>query len=797
MTNPTPPESLCLIELSVRGMDCTECTQHVQHALCALPGVQDAQVLLSSEKAVVRYDPVVANMSVFRKAVEGAGYTLVLPLHTIEMKIAGMDCTECTQHVQHALAALPGVESTQVYLSSEKAVVQYDPTQVTLPAFHQAVEAAGYSIAKEGAVQEGTGASFTLGTFTRPILTLFALVFGVVLLVVIVGEWLGWIERITDLVPWYVGWILVLLAGSPIFWNVIKAALRRQVISHTLMSLGVCAALAVGQWTTAAVVVFFMHIGNYAENFTTERSRRALKNLTSMAPKVAHIERDGSEIEAPIGEVQSGETVIVRPGEAIPVDGLVLSGQATVNQAAITGESMPVEVSKGSRVYAATIATLGSLRIQTTQVGAETTFGRVIKMVEEAEAHRADVQRLADRFSAYFLPIVATIAALTFLIRRDPLAAAAVLVVACSCSLALATPVAMLASIGAAAKRGLLVKGGKYLEILAKADVVLLDKTGTVTVGRPQITDVIPLIGMESREVLRLAASSERYSEHPLAQAVRVRAEIEGLALSEPEQFEAIPGHGLRATVEGASLRIGNAHLIPSAETCTQADGLAAQGKTLLFVERDGELIGVLGASDTIREDVPDALVHLRHLGVKHIELLTGDNEQTAYALASPLGIAYQANLLPEDKIRVVKEHQARGRVVVMVGDGVNDAPALAQANIGIAMGVAGTDVAMDAAHLALLRDDWRLVPEAFEIARRTMRVVKLNIGFTALYNLVGLSLAAFGILPPILAAAAQSLPDLGILANSSRLLHQRQSAFANAQAEANMTISSPERSAV
>jgi Cd2+/Zn2+-exporting ATPase/Cu+-exporting ATPase len=599
----------------------------------------------------------------------------------------------------------------------------------------------------------------------------FALVFGAVLLIVVAGEWLGLFARITDLVPWYVGWALVLLAGAPIFWNVLRAALHRQVISHTLMSLGVVAALAVGQWPTAMVVVFFMHIGNFTEHFTTERSRQAVKNLTRMAPRVARVEHDGVEQEIPIAAVEPGDVVIVRPGEAIPVDGAVVSGQATVNQAALTGESMPVEVSAGSQVLAATIATLGSLRIQTARVGADTTFGRVITMVEEAEAHRADVQRLADRFSAYFLPVVVAIAALALLLRRDPLAMAAVLVVACSCSLALATPVAMLGSIGAAAKRGVLVKGGKYLELLARADVVLLDKTGTLTLGRPRITDVVPLGEHSATEVLALAASAERYSEHPLAEAVRVAAEEQHLNLVEPEDFEAIPGQGIRARIGARTLVIGNVRLVPAGTDTSAAQTLEADGKTLLFVEQDSVLIGVLAAADTIRPEVATALKRLREQGITDIEVLTGDNERTARALAAPLGVAYRANLLPEDKIRVVKEYQANGRTVVMVGDGVNDAPALAQADVGIAMGVSGTAVAVDAAHLALLRDDWRLVPEAVAIARRTMRVVKMNIGFTALYNLVGLSLAAVGILPPILAAAAQSLPDLGILANSSRLL--------------------------
>jgi P-type Cu+ transporter len=292
-----------------------------------------------------------------------------------------------------------------------------------------------------------------------------------------------------------------------------------------------------------------------------------------------------------------------------------------------------------------------------------------------------------------------------------------------------------------------------------------------VTVGRPQITDVITLGDLSAQELLRLVASAERSSEHPLAEAVRIRAREEGLALSEPDQFEAIPGYGIRVQVNGSHLSIGNARLIPTGRTLAEGEALSQQGKSLLFVEQDGHLIGVLAASDTIRPEVPDALARLRDLGVKHIGLLTGDNERVASTLASHVHIAYQANLLPEDKIRIVKDYQQKGHIVVMIGDGVNDAPALTQADIGMAMGVAGTDVAMDAAHLALMRDDWHLVPEAFEIARRTMRVVKMNIGFTSVYNLVGLSLAALGILPPILAAAAQSLPDLGILANSARLL--------------------------
>jgi P-type Cu+ transporter len=692
----------------------------------------------------------------------------------LEIPVQGMDCAECTMHVQHALAALPGVDDVHVLLSSEKAVLQIDPALVDLPTIRKAVEGAGYTVPANAPSMQAQPASKPLSTFTRPIFTLFGLVFGVVLLVVIVGEWFGLLERVTDWVPWYIGWGLVLLAGAPIFWNVIRATLHRQVISHTLMSIGVIAALAVGQWPTAVVIVFFMRVGDYAEHFTTERSRQAVKRLTALAPQTARVERDRVEQVVPIEEVQVGETVIVRPGESIPVDGEVTGGQATVNQATLTGESMPVEVSSGSRVYAATIATLGSIRLKVTHVGVDTTFGRVITMVEEAEAHRAPVQRIADRFSAYFLPVVATIAAVTFLVSRNPLAVASVLVVACSCSFALATPIAMLASIGAAASRGILVKGGKYLELLSHADVVLIDKTGTITTGQPRITDVIALAGHSQDEVLALAASVERDSEHPLAEAVRQAASKRALSLYEPQHFEAVPGLGVRAEVNGDTIAVGNARMMASSTPALVTQALERQGKTLLLVEQADKLIGVLAAADTIRPEVPAALERLRTVGISKIELLTGDNERTAEAQATALRIAYRAQLLPEDKIRIVKEYQAQGHTVVMIGDGVNDAPALAQADVGIAMGVMGSDVALEAAHVALMREDWNLVPDLFTIAKRTMRVVKMNLSFTVVYNLLGLSLAALGLLPPILAAAAQSLPDLGILANSSRLLRQK-----------------------
>ncbi len=693
---------------------------------------------------------------------------------TLDVRVEGMDCAECTQHVRHAIASLPGVQHVEVYLASERATVELDPRRVDLDAIRKAVAGAGYRVPESAEVAPAPD-STRERAFGRRIGLLLIGVIAFVLFVVVGGEWLGLFERLNAFVPLPIGIALVVAAGFTAFRNVWRATLRRQITAHHLMTLGVIAALAVGQWVTALVVVLLMHVGDYVEHFTTERARRAVKDLAALAPATARVERDGGEVDIPADQVRVGETVIVRPGEQIPVDGEVVDGRATINQAAITGEPLPVDAGPGSQVYAATIAELGHLRVRATKVGRDATFGKVVRMVEEAEAKRGPVQTAADRFSAIYLPIIAGIAALTFIISGNPLATAAVLVVACSCSFALATPIAMLASIGAAARRGLLIKGGQYIETLARADVLLIDKTGTLTLGQPRISEIIPVDGIYDRDgLLSFAASAERYSEHPLAQAVRDAALRHNLQLREPAEFEALPGQGIRARIDGRTVLVGNRGYVVDGAAIEGWPDASPNGNTTLYVAIDDRPAGILLAADTMRFEVPDALEELRELGIRHIEVLTGDNERTAAALAGSLGIAYRANLLPEDKIRIVREYQAQGKTVVMIGDGVNDAPALAQADVGVAMAVAGAAVAVEAAHVSLMREDWRLAPELFRIARRTMRVVKMNLAFTTVYNIVGVSLAAFGILPPVLAAAAQSIPDLGILGNSARLLRQR-----------------------
>lgn len=737
----------------------------------------------------------------------------------LDLPIRGMDCPGCASRVQEALQEVEGVTSARVLLAGAKAVVEYDEDVSDPRRFSEAVASAGYSVVPEAGAVAGLpgppdAAASDGGTtgdlrraegeaFARRAMAVTGLVFGVVLLVVVVGEWFGLFEAATEWVPFPVGVVIVALVGWPAFRGVVLAARRRRVISHTLMTLGVVAALVIGQWVTAAVVAFFMRVGDFVEGFTVRRGRRALQELEALAPATARLERDGREVEVPVSEVVPGDVVTVRPGERIPVDGEVVEGRAAVEQAAITGESVPVEVEPGSTLFAATVVRGGALRIRTTRVGRDATFGRIVRMVEEAEANRGPVESFADRFSGWYLPVVATIALLVLVFRQDPLATAAVLVVACSCAFAIATPVAMLASIGAAARRGLLVKGGAHLEALARADVVLIDKTGTSTVGHLAVGEVVALNGASEDEVLALAAAAERDSEHPVADAIRREAGRRGIRPAPPTSFRALEGMGVLATVAGREVRVGSLRqgnaggpwegkareegesvlgdgaafepdVPPDGGLTLEARRLAGAGMTLAAVTRDGRPVGVIGLQDRVRPDAPAALQALRDLGITHLELLTGDHEAAAAPVARALGVSFQAGLLPEDKIRIVREYQERGHTVVMIGDGVNDAPALARADVGIAMGAAGTDLALEVADVALMRDDWSLVPEAIRTARRTMGVVRGNFVLTGLYNVVGLTLAAFGFLPPILAAAAQSIPDLGILGNSARLLRGR-----------------------
>ncbi len=691
----------------------------------------------------------------------------------VQLSVKGMDCSGCANNVKSALEQLEEVESAEVFLSAEKAKIRTKTDSPDLSAFKKAIEDIGYHV-PDDTTDQPEEENESLKEKAQKSFRLFGLVFGVILLVVIAGEWLGLFQALTKWVPFWAGAVLVLSMGYPVFKQVIVAAKKGLVTPHALMALGSLTALAAGEWVTAGIVVFFMRTGDYIESYTTEKARDSLRSLTELAPETATVLRDGSEKEIPIDQVKKGDQILVRPGGKIPVDGTVIDGQATIDESPITGESMPVEKTEGSSVFASTIAQGGFLTLRAEAIGSDTTFGKIINMVEEAESRKGAVQRYADKFSAWYLPVVTSIAILTYLISGDLMATVAVMVVACACAFALATPVALLASVGSNAKRGVLIKGGKYIEALARADVLLIDKTGTLTFGRPEISEIITLNGTTEGELLIMAASAEQYSDHPLGKAVVEAAQKRHLNLSKPENFEEITANGVRAKFKDYTVTVGNERLIENGKQVIRStiDNIKAEGKTAIIVQKDGLPIGILAAQDTERSEADIALKNLRKQhSFNTVELLTGDNTETARHLANKLNIDFRAELLPEDKIDIVKHYQSDDQTVVMIGDGVNDAPALAQADVGIAMGTTGTDVAIETADITLMRDDWNLVPDLFTSANKTMNIIKWNFGFTTAYNLVGLSLAAFGILPPVLAAAAQSLPDVGILLNSSRLI--------------------------
>ena len=691
----------------------------------------------------------------------------------LELTVAELDCADEAEQIQRTLGRLGGVTEVQTAVNARKAIVAYDPQRIEPDTIREALRGLGMTVTDSGAPVARRRRSLpdVLGWAFVSVVALGALVG-------IAGERLGVAEALVERIPPWVAVLAVLTGGYPIFRNVLRALRNRTVTSHALMTLGIVGALAIRQYAAAAVIVFFMRLADFIEGYTTDRSRQAIKELLKLAPETAHVERDGREVELPADQVRRGEVVLVKPGERLPVDGIVVEGRASVNQAPITGESMPVEKQPGDQVFAATICERGALRVRTERVGRDTTFGQIVRLVEEAEAAKAPVQRFADRFTAYYIPVVLAAAIMTYLVSGNATAAVATILVACSCAIAMATPVTVLAAVGQSARRGIVIKGGRYLEALAKVDTLVMDKTGTLTIGRPEVTDVIALDADED-EVLRLAATLERRSEHPLAEGILRSAETRRIILREPSDFTVYPGEGVAGTVGDVPVLCGTERLLArmgvtvSDEVQKRVLQLASDGKSVVLVARDGRAAGVIALADTLRPEVPGALTALRELGIRHLLLLTGDRRQVAQAIASRLDLEFEAEVLPEQKIDLIRRLQQEGRVVAMVGDGINDAPALAQADVGIAMGVAGTDAAIEAAHVALMGDDWKAVPEAVRIGRRAFRTIKQNLWFTAGYNIVGMALAATGWLPPIAAAAAQSLPDVAVMLNSARLLRR------------------------
>lgn len=573
----------------------------------------------------------------------------------------------------------------------------------------------------------------------------------------------------------------VFLGGIRRFISGFKDAVHGRITVNVFITVALAVTIAVGEFRPAAVIILIMAVVGALESYTLDKSRRSIQDLLHLTPPTAVVKRDGAEISVPVSELEVGDIVIVRPGERIPVDGVVTAGAGSVNQAPITGESIPVEKSKGSEVFSGTLNETGWLEVRTAKIGSDTTLARIVHLVEEAQETKAPIQGIADRFTVWFLPTVLVLAVIGYLTSGDLKVAVAILLVACPCAFSIATPTAVTAGIANMAKRGVLIKGGIYFEAAGKIDTLLVDKTGTLTLGRLRVAEVVGVAGITENEVLGVAAVAEKFSEHPLAKSVMRLAAERRLTVPDPDEFKAEVGMGVSARQGGVSIIVGKAEFlrehgcIVSAQLEKELNAQAERGRTAIVVARDQQAIGLLGIADEVRPETARAVTALKALGLRHIVMMTGDNPKVAQAVASQIGVDdFRAGLLPEEKQRVVKEHQGNGRIVAMVGDGINDAPSLALADVGIVMGAAGTDVAIEAADVTLMNDDLGRVVEFVQMSRMVLRRIKLNIFFSIIYNVVGLVMGTMGLLTPVVAVLFQEGGCVTVVLSSTLLLWAR-----------------------
>ncbi|MDQ0214499.1 Cu+-exporting ATPase [Oikeobacillus pervagus] len=804
---------------NIKGMTCASCVQTVEKAMKKLPGVQEANVNLATEKLNIIFDENAVSVREIQAAVDKAGYKALIDSVQKTFVITGMTCASCVQSIEKATRKLDGVMSSNVNLATGKMVIEYNPTVVSVSDIIEAVSNAGYEARED--METSSIANEEKDKKQKKIKAIWtrfwgSAIFTIQLFYIAMGHMVGLpLPKIIDPMEnpeWFsllqfIFTIPVIIFGRNFFSVGFKTLFKGHPNMDSLVALGTGAAFVYSSGATvaiwlghssyaenlyyesAAVILTLITLGKYLEARSMGKTSEAIEKLIGLAPKKAIVVRNGKEVEVTVDEVVVGDTIIVKPGEKIPVDGVVLEGITSVDDSMLTGESIPVEKNVGDNIIGASINKNGTVQYRATKVGKDTALSQMIKLVEDAQGSKAPIAKMADMISGYFVPIVIVIAILSGLSwyfgGQTGLFALtitiSVLVIACPCALGLATPTAIMVGTGKGAENGVLIKSGGALETTHKVQTIVFDKTGTITEGKPIVTDIITVNGIKETELLQLVASAEKGSEHPLAEAIVKESEDRGLGFLKLDNFNAIPGHGVEVTVDDITILAGNKKLMDDRnisldKLARNSDDLAIQGKTPMYIAFNNEVAGIIAVADTVKENSLQAIEKLHNMGIE-VVMITGDNKGTAEAIAKQVGIhRVLSEVLPEDKANEVKKIQAEGKKVAMVGDGINDAPALAQADIGIAIG-SGTDVAMESADIVLMRSDLMDVPTAVELSKSTIRNIKQNLFFAFAYNVLGIPFA-MGIiyllggplLNPMVAGAAMSLSSVSVLVNALRL---------------------------